>query len=109
MDMESNESLILYYEEEKVYGFMFPYRGLATIYRNGMMLGSSGAAHSNLMRMELDKDTFKVTDIVLWDGDVYYIEGKETSWDETMKYMDKDEFKETVPYWYDYESILTTK
>ena len=53
---------------------------------------------------ELLKRGFKVL-----DRDVYYIEGKETSWDETMKYMDKDEFKEKVPYWYDYESILTTK
>lgn len=108
-DIPSKEALILHFEDDKVYGYVYPWRGIATVYESGIFEGSSGASNTVYSVMNFDKCIYKVIDVVGWNDDGYFIDGKEVLSSDVESYLNSDKFKEEVPYWSDYDMILTTK
>ncbi len=108
-DIPSKEALILHFEDDKVYGYVYPWRGIATVYESGIFEGSSGASNTVYSVMSFDKCMYEVIDAVGWTGNEYFIEGEEVSSDEVKNYLNSDKLGKEVPYWSDYEMILATK
>lgn len=98
--------LILHYEDNKVYGFRYPERGMEPIYSSGMFHGSAGAAYGTFSTMSFDKDSFKVTHDSIWDNGKVIINGKETSQSEYWKYLHCGKFDYMIPDYEDFEDIL---
>lgn len=115
IDIPSTEALILHYEDDEVYGFMYPWLGVKTISTSGVMEGAEGGSHTMYSVMKFNKDTY--TDTTIAESDyirkegkfVYYVEDESVSLDEYTEYISSEKFTEKVPYWSDYEMILTTK
>ena len=101
-----NSKLILHYEDNKVYGFMYFDRGIEAIYSSGMFSGSAGAAYGTFSTMSFDKDSFKVTHTLIWDNGKVIIDGKETTQEEYWKYLHSGKFDYRIPYYEDFEDIL---
>ena len=98
--------LILHYEDNKVYGFMYADRGMLNIYTSGIFEGSSGAAYTTYSTMSFDKDFYEVTDVVGWENNKFFIEGRDATQEEVIEYMDNDKFDYAIPRYKDVESIL---
>ena len=98
--------LILHYEDNKVYGFMYVDRGMLNIYTSGIFEGSSGAAYTTYSTMSFDKDFYEVTDVVGWENNKFFIEGRDATQEEVIEYMDNDKFDYAIPRYKDVESIL---
>ena len=98
--------LILHYEDNKVYGFMYFDKGIEAIYSSGMFKGSAGATYCTFSAMSFDKDSFKVTHASIWDNGKVIIDGKETTQDEYRKYLHSGKFDYRIPYYKDLEDIL---
>lgn len=109
IDIPPGMALILHYEAEHVYGFAYSWRGIASISYAGVMTGSSGASYTSYSIMSLDKSSYQVQDIAVQNGDKYYVEGKETSEDDYLKYRNGNRFKGEVPYWTDFELLMYTR
>ena len=101
-----NSKLILHYEDNKVYGFMYFDRGIEAIYYSGMFDGSAGAEYGTFSTMSFDKDSFKVTHASIWDHGKVIIDGRETTKDEYWKYLHSGKFDYRIPYYEDLEDIL---
>lgn len=101
-----NSKLILHYEDNKVYGFMYFDRGIEAIYSSGMFKGSAGATYCTFSAMSFDKDSFKVTHASIWDNGKVIIDGKETTQDEYQKYLHSGKFDYRIPYYENFEDIL---
>lgn len=115
IDIPSTEALVLHYEDDEVYGFMYPWLGVKTISTSGVMEGAEGGSHTMYSVMKFNKDTY--TDTTIAESDyirkegkfVYYVEDESVSLDEYTEYISSEKFTEKVPYWSDFETILTTK
>ena len=104
--LRGNNNLILHYEGNKLYGFMYPERGMLNIYTSGIFESSSGAAYTTYSTMSFDKDLYKVTDVVGWENNEFFIEGKDATQEEVIEYMDNNKFSYAIPRYKDVESIL---
>lgn len=104
--LRGNNNLILHYEDNKVYGFMYADRGMLNIYTSGIFEGSSGAAYTTYSTMSFDKDFYEVTDVVGWENNKFFIEGRDATQEEVIEYMDNDKFDYAIPRYKDVESIL---
>lgn len=98
--------LILHYEDNKVYGFMYADRGMLNIYTSGIFEGSSGAAYTTYSTMSFDKDFYEVTDVVGWENNKFFIEGRDATQEEVIEYMDNDKFAYAIPRYKDLETVL---
>ncbi len=106
LELTGNNDLILHYEDNTVYGFMYYDRSMNRIYTSGIFIGSSGASSSMYSTISFDTETYEITDLVGWDWDTCYIEGKEATDEEVIEYMDNDKFTYVIPRYKDVESIL---
>ncbi len=109
IDVSSIEALILYIDEGQPYGFIYPWRGVKRIFQSGIAEGAIGGSHLTYRIFNFDGDSFSNTIVAEEDHGEYYVEQKQVSLEQYLEYMDNDKFKEIVPYWTDYEMILTTK
>ena len=109
LDIPTTETLILHYEDNEVYGFSYPWLGIKKIYLSGIIEGATGGSRTSYSIMKFDKDSYTEINVAECNDGICYIESKEVTSDEYMKYISSDKFTGEVPYWYDYKSILTTK
>ena len=101
-----NSKLILHYEDNKVYGFMYFDRGIEAIYSSGMFAGSAGASYGTFSNISFVKDSFKVIHAAIYDNGKTIIDGKEKPQEEYWKYLHSGKFDYRIPYYEDLEDIL---
>ena len=103
------DRLVLYYNIGSVYGIFVAFRGMRGITTDGMFHGSSGAAFTNISKMQFSSRMFEI--IILGESDfnqetmtpIYYISGEEIS--PEIWYSFRNEFfeKEEV-LWYEFSN-----
>ncbi len=106
LELTGNNDLILHYDDNKVYGFMYYDRGMQYIYTSGIFIGSSGASSSMYSTISFANETYEITDLVGWDGDTCYIEGREATDEEVIEYMNNEKFTYGIPRYEDVASII---
>lgn len=88
--------IVLNYEEENIYGFAFPVRGIASLKKDGTYIGSGGLETYSVNNMSFDKDKLIEISIASRDGETYIINDKKTTEKEFNKFMEEFNNKENI-------------
>ena len=99
--------LVLHYNNGAVYGLFTPLRGMREITTEGIFDGSGGAAFLTIMKLQLASNFIEIAVIGYSDllrndaGEVpaYFIFGKEVSFEEWQKFLDKI-YESEIALWY---------
>lgn len=105
IDVFEGEVIILHYENEKVYGFEYPWRGMKVISYKGVIEGSSSADTTYYSIMRFEEGTYRIVQVAAYIKDKYYIGDKEVSKQEYDEYKEEELFKGIIPYLSDLKYI----
>lgn len=88
--------IVLNYEEENIYGFAFPVRGITSLKKDGTYIGSGGSETYGVNKMSFDKDKLIEISIASRDRETYIINDKKTTENEFNKFMEEFNKKEDI-------------
>lgn len=74
--------LILRYQEENIFGYGFPYRGLKSISVDGWCEGSSGASETSVLRLSFDATEVTAETLDAEVAETIWTEWEEVTWHE---------------------------
>lgn len=101
----TSDILLFHYENGKVYGNLFPYRGMELIKKDASFISSGGADDNVIGKIRFSKGKVLFNELCIIDGhnNIYRINGENASQEEVRKYAEKQFEKEDVK-WHTYNN-----
>ncbi len=105
LESSTSNILVFHYENDIVYGFVFPYRGMLNIKLDGTFESSGGASFASTRKINFLKEKIYSNELCYFDelNDIYKINDKEVSQDKVEMYLKTQDKKKNIG-WYQYNN-----